>query len=379
MPKNSPNSSDSRIASLKQQNSDYNNMYRKWRIDHKKYGFYFSGDSGELTYRKGEGFINDNPEGSEQTALEGVHSAVAATLIVYTLLNLFVTVFFSDFPFSLSNKVFYHKGGYFIGDEKLAVILSLIMGTVVRLLPLSLLLAKTRMPLKLIFNFKISNKPLFFESIPMAMLCFGIFTVFSGITHFTAGLMNYSFGHSIWIPKGRTEFILSVILFTIIIPLTSEIVHRGFFLQILRQFGDGYALLLTSVIAGLTMNGPSPLFCFMLSFVIGYFTMRSGSILTAFVMRITVSVSSYWLTYLRISGNSDDYLTLSIAVTFLFLLVGVISIILFTKKHSNKINLPLYEMYISQKDKIMCCMTNPYVIIWVALAILIRMVSVVVL
>ena len=379
MPKNSPSSSDSRIASLKQQNSDYNNMYRKWRIEHKKYGFYFSGDSGELTYRHGEGFINDNPEGSEQTALDGVHSAVAATLITYTLLNLLINIFFSDLPISLSNKVFYHKGGYFIGDEKLAVIMSFITGTVVRLLPLTVLLVKTKMPLKLIFPVKISNKPLFFESIPMAMLCFGIFTVFSGVSVYISALMDFDVGHSIWIPKEKNDLVLAAILFTIVIPLTSEIVHRGFFLQILRQFGDGYALLLTSIIAGLTMNGPSPLFCFMLSFVIGYFTMRSGSILTAFVMRITVSVSSYWLTYLRIAGNSEDYLTISFAVTFLFLLVGVISIILFTKKHSNKINLPLYEMYISQKDKIMCCMTNPYVIIWIALAILTRMVSAIVL
>ena len=52
--------SDSRIASLKAQDKEYNEMYRKWRIEHKQdYGFYFFDNSDELTYRDGEGFRSE--------------------------------------------------------------------------------------------------------------------------------------------------------------------------------------------------------------------------------------------------------------------------------------------------------------------------------
>ncbi|MGN1090585.1 MAG: type II CAAX prenyl endopeptidase Rce1 family protein, partial [Huintestinicola sp.] len=241
----------------------------------------------------------------------------------------------------------------------------------VRLAPIIYIIKKLKMPIKLIAPVKISNKPLFFESIPMAMLIYGIGMVFSGLSSFIVDLFGFQSDFSIWIPNSKSALVLSTILYAFIIPIISEVIHRGLFMQILRQFGDGYALLLTSMIAALTTSGGKYMFTFVYSIVIGYFAMRTGSILTAVAMRLVISNASYWLTYLKQTmPDNDRYLTISFIIAALFLLVGVSSIIVFSKKHSNKINLPIYAMYMSQRDKLICAVTNPRVIIWIALALL---------
>ncbi len=364
--------SDSRIASLKQQNKEYNEMYRKWRIDRKHdYGFYFLDNSDELTYRDGEGFITEYPEASERNAVNGIHSVAAKTLIIFTLMNILTSLMFSCLPFSLAGDVYYTGYGYFAGDEVPALILSYIVNILRRVLPIFYLIHKVKMPAKIMIPIKISNKPLFAESIFMAMLIFGIITVFSGFSFFSAPLMGINPANRIWIPKNKTILFFSSLLFTIIIPVISELIHRGVFMQTLRQFGDGYALLLTSVIAALTAsNVHAFLFIMTYSLVIGYFTMRSGSILTAIMMRIVISCGSYWMTYIKLTQRlPKNYLTISIAVTLIFLIIGIISVIVFTRHHSNKINLPIYTMYMTQKEKFMCCIANPYVLVWIALTI----------
>ena len=85
--------SDSRIASLKLQDKEYNEIYRKWRIEHKKdYGFYFLDNSDELTYRDGEGFITESPQAAERSVIVEIHSLLAKFLCIYTVLNLLIWV-----------------------------------------------------------------------------------------------------------------------------------------------------------------------------------------------------------------------------------------------------------------------------------------------
>lgn len=371
-------SSDRRIASLKQQNKEYNEMYRKWRIDHKNdYGFYFQGTSDELTYRDGEGFITEYPEASERSAVNEIHSVVAKTLIMYTLINILVFFLFSDLPISITSKITYSGGGFFTGDEKTAIIHSYAINIIRRIIPMFYLIHKVKMPFKIMLPTKISNKPLFYMAVPMAMFIFGISTLLSGVEAFGVSLFGIDNRNTIWLPENKAIMALSSILFTIIIPILSELIHRGIFLHILQQFGDSYALLLTAIITAFTNgNNRSVMFALVYSLVIGYFTMRSGSILTALVMRVVIACSSYWLTYIKLTWtDTERYLTVTLIVVFIYIAVGVASTVYFMKKHSNKINLPIYDMYISEKEKLMYCACNPLVLVWLSLSVLSLIIS----
>lgn len=371
-------SSDSRIASLKQQNKEYNEMYRKWRIDHADdYGFYFQGSS-ELTYRSGEGFITKYPEASERHALNGINSVIAKTLIMYTLLTIANLLLFSDLPIAVTYKVSFSSGGFFTGDEDLTLILSYVINILRRLLPMFYFMGKVRMPAKVMFPMKVSNKPLFHAAVPMAMFTYGIFTLLSGVEVFIADLIGINAHNTIWLPESSSAMIMSAILYTVIIPIISELVHHGVLLHILSQFGDGYALLLTSMICALTTdNNRALFFSFAYSLVIGYFTMRSGSVLTALIMRIFFTSSSYWLTFIKNSWtDTGKYLNVTLAVILIYLVAGGIATVMFLKKHSNKINLPLHEMYMTEKEKLICFVSEPLMIVWLSLSVLALLISV---
>ncbi len=364
--------SNQRIASLKVQDREYNDLYRKWQIEHKNdYGFYVDGDSDELTYHGSEGFITEYPESSELNAAYETHSVIAVTLIIYTLLNLAVFALFPFLSNQLGLKVSLHSAGYFTGNETEALILSYIVNIAIRVIPQFYLMSKIKMPIKVMIPMKIANKPLFREAVPMAMFVFGINSVFSGLMMPLFGVMGIETANRIWLPESKTAMFFSSILFTIIIPVLSEVVHRGVFLQILRQFGDGYALIITSSICALvTGKADRYFFNFIFSIIIGYFVLRTGSVLTAIVMRIVISTSSYWITYLKRPDLPYDIcITLSAAIITVYLIVGIVFAVSFMKKYSNKINLPMYKMYLSQRERVLSCLTNPLVIMWASFVI----------
>lgn len=365
--------SDSRIASLKLQDREYNEMYRKWRIDHKNdYGFYFLDNSDELTYRDGEGFITEYPEAAERSAVSGIHSIVANTLIMYVLLNILNIAVNYFLPLKYPSDFAYNTAGFFTGNETKAIIFSYISNIVIRILPMAYLLKKIKIPFKVIAPVKVSNKPLFYMAVPMAMLIFAISTLLSGAEYFFAGTFGIDIRNRIWLPDSVSSSVLYCILMIIIIPVISEFIHRGVFMQILRQFGDGYALVATSLIYSMVSGRSGALFFMMISsLMIGYFSIRTGSIVTALLMRITISASSYFLTYVRSSQNfAGISVAITMAVLCIYLIIGIISLIIFMKNHSNKISLPLYSMYLGEKERFMCCVTNPSVIMWISINIL---------
>lgn len=363
--------SDSRIASLRVQDKEYNELYRKWRIDHKKdYGFYFLDNSDELTYRDGEGFITESPEAEERSAFTEIHSLLAKFLLIYTLLNYF-DWFMANIVPALGDSVpfFYDLLRFISSSEQLSVAYDYITKILIRVLPLFYLLSKVRMPKKIILTSKIRNKPLFNICVPMALLTFAIATLLSNVQFVAASFMGVNPNHSLWIPIDGTCRRLIILLMVVIIPILSETVHHGILLQILKQFGDEYALILTSVIAALTTeNYNSFLFIFTVMLVTGFFVVRSGSILTGFLMRIIISGGVYFLTALRDSGVPyGTYITITAATLLICIIIGFTAVTSFIFRHSNKISLPLYKMYLDSRERLMCCLSNPSVIMWLTL------------
>lgn len=363
--------SDSRIASLKLQDREYNEMYRKWRIEHKKdYGFYFLDNSDELTYRDGEGFITESPQAAERSVIVEIHSLLAKFLCIYTVLNLLIWAVKTVAP--VGDVPFLHSIMRFISaSEYRAVAADYLVKILTRVLPVFYLLRKIKMPRKLLMPMKIYNKPLFGIAAPMAMLTFGIATVLSNIQHTFVSSIGIDPNFSVWIPQSRLCFVLSALLSAVVIPIISEIIHHGIILQILKQFGDGYALILTSIIAAATTgNYHSFLFIFTTMLIIGFFVVRTGSLTTGFIMRIITSSTVYFLTVLRCSQPPEGvYMTVTAVLLLVYITVGFIAVAMFIKRHSNKISLPLYKMYLDTHERIMCCLTNASVLMWISLTI----------
>ena len=365
--------SDSRIASLKSQDKEYNEMYRKWRIEHKQdYGFYFFDNSDELTYRDGEGFITEYPEAAERSAVTGIHSLVANALIIYIVINLIFEAVDYFAPLKSVHDLAYNSVGFYTGKEIYAIVMTYAVNIIRRIIPILYIVHKTNIPMRVLVPLKITNKPLFIMALPMTLCIMGINIMLSKFEFMFVGFLGIDGRNRIWLPDEPIPSVMYCLLYILIIPILSEFMHRGLIMQVLRQFGDGYALVATSIFAAITIGSPGTyLFHFVSSLIIGYFSIRTGSFITAVIMRVTMCTSSYFMTVIRDSGKfTDTYIIITLIIVVVYLTIGVFSLIAFMKNHSNKISLPLYEMYLNRRERFMCCVTNPSMIMWVSFSVL---------
>ena len=153
-------------------------------------------------------------------------------------------------------------------------------------------------------------------------------------------------------PDSKAVLVLFLILHIIIIPIISEIHTRGALLQLLRQFGDGFAIVVTALLTALiTYNLNTFCYMFVSALVIGYFTVRTGSIITAVLMRITTVAVSYGIFAMSEYLDEDIRLMVSMASTFVILLVGTISFVKLMIKDSGSFALNFKSRYLTFSDK----------------------------
>ena len=95
--------------------------------------------------------------------------------------------------------------------------------------------------------------------------------------------------------------VISFAFFAIIVPIIQEILFRGVILQTFRQFGDTFAILITAFVNGLCYYDITYLpFVVCCSAVLGLFTIRTGSVVTAISMSICAHITNFVLSYIVI-------------------------------------------------------------------------------
>lgn len=132
----------------------------------------------------------------------------------------------------------------------------------------------------------------------------------------TAGLL-LPFSVKPLLPTSLTGLVPTLVFFAL-----EEFFFRGCILTPLRKYGDGFAVITSSLVYAIWIGGAVELIPgFFLSLAIGYFTIRSGSLATAIICRLSCEGV---MILLQLSwGNLDESLALVIAL----LSVIVISVV----------------------------------------------------
>ncbi|MBQ5316201.1 MAG: CPBP family intramembrane metalloprotease [Oscillospiraceae bacterium] len=362
-----PSGSDERISSLKQQDKTYNEMYREWSLDKSNdFGFFKRSAEKENTYLAGEGFVGQYPAADETAVLHRTIRLVATVMAIYSLLQFLLMLAFSGYPRPLFGMSIC-KEGFFIGHGPAPVIMSYAVNAAIRIIPVAYLMVKLKAPLRIMLPTKISNPPLFINSIFFAMLAFGVLYLCldlqSAILHTVR-----DWSHILLLDKWQR--IPVMILYMLIIPVMSEMIHRGIFLNLFRQYGDGFALVLTSLLTAFFSPEGHFLFMFAFSLLTGYFALRTGSLLTAVMMRVIFSVSYYLITISRVLSPDKDLSVIPMAVIIVFIGIGVVATIRFVARYSNRISLPMYNMFLTDSEKIMMVFSNPATMVWIMIYII---------
>ncbi|MGN1136184.1 MAG: type II CAAX prenyl endopeptidase Rce1 family protein [Oscillospiraceae bacterium] len=351
--KQTANSDDDRL-NWRYQDKTYNEMFKAWRKQRKDtVGFYYVSNPNELTYLDGYGFVTDYPEAAERNALRKVMNIVGMTMILLGVIDIFykyavpdiLAAFGADIYFDRYTKIFY-------GNEWLILFIDTFFSIIKRLIPFVYIYKKLKMPIKVMIPTKITNKTLFKYAVPVMLLAVGLCSAASGVYGKMLSYLRIQPEKLFYNPESKAVLVLFLIVHIIIIPVISEIHTRGALLQLLRQFGDGFAIVFTALLTALiSYNINSFCFIFITSVIIGYFTVRTGSVITAVLMRITVHAISYGIYMIDEMVNEDIQGLVIMLVLFVTIGAGLVCFIRLLCKHSDCFGLNFKSRYLGLSDK----------------------------
>lgn len=352
------------------QNKEYNESFKEWRKQKQNsIGFYVVEKPNQLTYQDKVGFIHDYPEAREANTFRRVINILGLILLYRVIFDIF-TIYFLPFilkKMGLDIHYAFFSGARY-GDETLLIVLDTITQVLGRIIPIAILIKHIQMPFSVMLPTKIINKPLFRFSTPAILLVTGVCTMMSFF--YEALLENFRITsvRSLIIPTEPLDIVLFVIQM-ILISTVSELCTHGVLLQFTRQFGEGTALIITSLIlAFVTYDITMMPLNFIIALVIGYFTIRTGSVITAVIMRIIQRFfvySLYFLDYLVDDSYSD---TLIAAFFFVTIMAGLMGTIRFFCNYSDRFSITLKERYMSVSAKILTAASSVPLIVWFTLS-----------
>lgn len=353
------------------QNKEYNKLYKKWRSDKKNgYAYRYVNDRRENCYMEGVGYIKVHPEKIERSVLSRtafiIGIAFMAQFIIEIFGGYFLALFVNLFGGGLTWEIL---GGFIGGSESYAVAINSVISILSAAVPLFVLYFSLQLPTGVAFPVKIVDKRAFHMAIPfiMVMLPVGLFCQF--IYGSFLGAVGISMD-MLMLPLPQSKLLLAVTLVTyvIVVPLITEICLRGILLQVLRQYGDGFALLFTSLIAAFLTHDITQ-FClvFIISLGVGFFVLRTGSVLTGMIMRIAFRLGTG--TLMIIDSFAPEKLAVPIQawVLCICLIIGSAALFFTGKRVQPPLYTSLGKTSLSVGEKFFTISTSPTMGIWVVL------------
>lgn len=340
----------------KNQDSGYNNAYRKWQSESRIFLGHADPDNpNEMIYQDGVGIIAENRTAAERRSLVYVHSVIMWAMVFYLIIEL---CFSSVLP-PVLGMLGAHIGtdavtGLMYGNDVIVIIMMYIGETVKRLIPFLMMKKALNMPINIALPMKIYDREAFVIAIPAALMCFPLLSAFSGLFNkllANVGILPYN---NI-VPHMNTMAgsVAAVFISVIYVPFISELLMRGMILHSLRQFGDAYAILISAMVSTLCVHNLTQMcYVFISAVIIGHFALRTGSMITSVIMRMIFKLLATSAWYAERYLSAEDNL-LFIGITFIVCLtVGLIGMFRFIGKSRRGIGLTAVETELTLKEKL---------------------------
>lgn len=287
------------------QTERYQAAYREWRRKkNNRYAFRFTRNTKESAFSENQAVVNQTPAQAEQTVLKRIGSLIGCALMLFLLVeNLFDKLFVLVLEKSGIRIEFIYSGSSrFFGDEQAVFGLTALVNLLKYLVPTLVLLialrvpAKVGTPLKIMYPKKLLSgiALIMFLSVGMGMFCvpksaeLEKYRVISDATGLdTQKMVNY------------------VLFMVLIIPFVAELLLHGCMFQVLRQFGDSFAIGTVGILSALmTHNLQDGIRIGLITITISYFVVKSGSFMTAVFLRIVHEIYMFTLSYIEVSGGT---------------------------------------------------------------------------
>lgn len=172
--------------------------------------------------------------------------------------------------------------------------------------------------------------------------------------------------------------IASIIMYTIslsiIPPLVEEFAYRGIVLGSLRQYGDGFAILVSSVLFGLMHAnfGQTP-FAFIVGLILGFLTVRLNSILPAMIIHFLNNFSVNITTIIGENFGSYYQTLAQNLFSLTSVLIGILCLIYILNKDKNFFSIQRSTSALNLKQKLKAFSSSAAMIIALVLIAIITL------
>ncbi len=285
------------------QTKGYREAYRKWRRNESnRYAFRCKKHPKESSFSDSKAVVTETPAQIEHGVLYRIGYLVGCLLILYlvveNILDKLIVLLLNAAGFHVS-MTFWNGGMY--GDEPAVFIGIMLVTSLKYILPALLLQLILRFPLRVGVPLRVCKADTLLFGIILTMLVsagLGMFFVAS-----SSDLEKYKLiCNAVNLDDYRMIFYM---LFTIFaLPILIELLLHGALFQLLRQFGDGFAMIIVSLLAAFLMHNPQDsVRAALITLIISYFVLRSGSFLTAMLLHIVHEIYMFAVFYIETFGE----------------------------------------------------------------------------
>ena len=338
------------------QNESYNEQFRKWRRKKEnKFSFSFSSNKNESVFIDGKGFVSENAVSAEKKILSRIFCTVGNAMLIWlvtdTIILKFLIKFFSIIGINVHNN-FFSTGIY---GGSIEIVISIIIVSLIKMLVTMLYMHKQfRVPLKVEFMHTMNHPSGLVTAISLALVVCTIINIPSAFSVETKEI--YSFFRnidadvSVW---GQAEFLVYTIFDIIVISILSGMIFCGAMFAVCRQFGDLFAIIMTSVTAALlTHNFNDMAAVFLISAIGSYGMLRSGSIFTPIAVNVVYKMYILALTVIEVDPSVNMSITKGMFMAAVFIAGTAGTIICFLHNRKKDIKLAVYESEFSLGKRI---------------------------
>ncbi|WP_303836574.1 CPBP family intramembrane glutamic endopeptidase [Ruminococcus flavefaciens] len=338
------------------QDDSYNQSFIKWRKNKDNpYAFNFKMDRRESVFVEGKGFESKSLPTAERNCVIKIMNVAGIAMLIWIVIDNIigkaVISLFDFLGFDIHSSFF--STGVYGGDVEIVTSLILI-GLMKVLIPAWYVHKKLKMPSKAEYLTKLRHSSDMIGSLCMAMAASAVTSLPNIYTNKTRLLYNYfrdiDADTSVW---SQEQFIIYAIFDIVVLSVLSELFFRGAIFGALRQFGDVFALVITSVMSALLVQDvrefPAAL---LMSAIAAAGMLRSGSILTAIYVQIIFKLYRLALILLESTSTDTIYLHRNIFILAVFIIgaLGFGTVYLLSKK-KNRHRIASYKSEISMWER----------------------------
>ncbi len=345
----------------------YYTEYNSWRKNKKNvHGLFIDENRKEFSYLQGYGLLTDTPTAIETKIFRNVLSIIGFCLLFYTCIDLSSSVFFPDLVAKIVPNYFYDNyTGVSYGQYWQIWFFSFFYDVIKVALPLLVFTKMLKMPPKVIFPFKIINKFSFKCVIPVMLItctyCLILYSLYSQILYVAdvRSIVRYIDVSSV------PEIIAMIILNCILTPVLNVLLINGAIMQLVRQFGDGFAIIFTaSISAILTYSIDQVGFAFVTSLVVGYFAIRTGSLFAAMIAKIIASLYYGGVLAITFFLSSYDIEIYAFGIALIIDFYAIIFMLINLKKMKISFGIELKQTNMAISAKIFSLITDKGMLLW---------------